>query len=118
MRHNHDMMDADYLMTIAGNFSYYPFTSNSKSGCYFWLSRDRRFIIKTVTHKEARLLFKMLPAWYDHQIKNPDSLINPIFGLHRLELGRPRPALYFIVIRVCTQYYHSRCVLYLYFYSS
>lgn len=99
IRHNHDMSDADYLMTIAGNFSYYPFTSNSKSGCYFWLSADRRFIVKTVTHKEARLLFRMLPLLFEHQMMNPDSLINPIFGLHRLDLGRPRPSLYFIVIR-------------------
>ena len=76
---------ADYLLCVCGNFQvsntadnhlrvradhavdlmqYLEFISNSKSGQFFFYSHDRRYMIKTVSSGECKLLRQILPSYY------------------------------------------------------
>lgn len=62
-------------------------STNSKSGEYFFLSGDRRFIVKTITEAEAQLLFRMLPAYKDHLAALPASMIVRYAGLYAVQVA-------------------------------
>lgn len=51
------------------------------SGSIFYVSNDDKFIIKTVQHKEAEFLRKMLPGYYLNLHQNPRTLLPKFFGL-------------------------------------
>ena len=53
----------------------------------FFLSHDRKFLIKTVSEAEGRLLFRMLPEYQDHIHSLPASLIVRFAGLYHVEVG-------------------------------
>ncbi|CAJ0572419.1 unnamed protein product, partial [Mesorhabditis spiculigera] len=51
------------------------------SGSIFYVSHDDQFIIKTVQHKEAEFLQKLLPGYYLNINQNPRTLLPKFFGL-------------------------------------
>jgi 1-phosphatidylinositol-4-phosphate 5-kinase len=51
------------------------------SGSIFYVSSDDKFIIKTVQHKEAEFLRKLLPGYYLNLHQNPRTLLPKFFGL-------------------------------------
>lgn len=51
------------------------------SGSIFYVSLDDKFIIKTVQHKEAEFLRKLLPGYYMNLHQNPRTLLPKFFGL-------------------------------------
>ena len=51
------------------------------SGSIFYVSTDDKFIIKTVQHKEAEFLRKLLPGYYMNLHQNPRTLLPKFFGL-------------------------------------
>jgi len=61
--------------------SYKRMATNSKSGEFFFFSGDRKFLIKTVTEREALLLNRMLPSYQHHMRQTPRSLIVRYGGL-------------------------------------
>ncbi len=52
------------------------------SGSIFYVTTDDEFIIKTVTHKEAEFLQKLLPGYYMNIVQNPRTLLPKFFGLY------------------------------------
>ncbi len=52
------------------------------SGSIFYVSRDDNFILKTVQHKEAEFLQKLLPGYYMNLKQNPRTLLPKFFGLY------------------------------------
>jgi len=42
-------------------------------------------MIKTISKEEAKFLRKILPAYYLHILKYPDTLINRFYGMHRVK---------------------------------
>ena len=38
--------------------------SEGKSGSFFWISNDNKFIIKTMTHTESIFIRKIIPRYY------------------------------------------------------
>ena len=60
--------------------------SQGKSGSFFFFTYDKRFLIKTMTKKEYKTMIKLLPKYYAHFKKNPDSVIARILGLYSLKL--------------------------------
>ncbi|XP_010527040.1 PREDICTED: phosphatidylinositol 4-phosphate 5-kinase 3 isoform X2 [Tarenaya hassleriana] len=73
---------ADYMLAICGNESLREFSSPGKSGCFFYLTPDERFMIKTVKKSEIKVLVKMLPSYYEHVCKYKNSLVTKFFGVH------------------------------------
>ena len=51
------------------------------SGSLFFLTNDDEFIIKTVQHKEAEFLQKLLPGYYMNLNQNPHTLLPKFFGM-------------------------------------
>uniref|UniRef100_A0A8C8ZJU9 Phosphatidylinositol-4-phosphate 5-kinase type 1 alpha n=1 Tax=Prolemur simus TaxID=1328070 RepID=A0A8C8ZJU9_PROSS len=61
--------------------------SSGASGSLFYVSSDDEFIIKTVQHKEAEFLQKLLPGYYMNLNQNPRTLLPKFYGLYCVQAG-------------------------------
>ncbi|KAK8677537.1 hypothetical protein V6N13_143070 [Hibiscus sabdariffa] len=61
---------ADYMLAICGNDALRELSSPGKSGSFFYLTQDDRFMIKTVKKSEVKVLIRMLPSYYQHVCRN------------------------------------------------
>ncbi|GAA0150179.1 kinase [Lithospermum erythrorhizon] len=77
---------AEYMMSICGDDGLRELSSPGKSGSIFYLSRDDRFVIKTLKKSEVKVLLKMLPHYYEHVQLHENTLITKFFGLHQIAL--------------------------------
>ncbi|KAG5524974.1 hypothetical protein RHGRI_031606 [Rhododendron griersonianum] len=73
---------ADYMLAICGNDALRELSSPGKSGSFFYLTQDDRFMIKTVKKSEVKVLIKMLPSYYQHFCRYGNSLVTKFFGVH------------------------------------
>jgi 1-phosphatidylinositol-4-phosphate 5-kinase len=48
---------ADYMLAICGNDALRELSSPGKSGSFFYLTQDDRFMIKTVKKSEVKVIF-------------------------------------------------------------
>jgi len=79
---------SEYQMEVCGNYRYLEFMSNSKSGQFFFFSHNQRFMVKTLSKTEAKLLRKIMPQYYSYIRKHPHSLLTKFFGMHRVKPHR------------------------------
>ncbi|KAK5583743.1 hypothetical protein RB653_005342 [Dictyostelium firmibasis] len=56
-----------------------------KSGSIFFFTHDNQYVLKTIPKREAKLLRSLLPEYYEHMKRNPNSLLTKFFGLHRVK---------------------------------
>lgn len=56
-----------------------------KSGSFFFHSKDRKFIIKTLKDKEKVILLNMLDDLFEHFRKNKGSLLTRIYGIFTIK---------------------------------
>ena len=56
-----------------------------KSGSFFFLSHDRKFMIKTMKKHEVETMLNILPSYIEHHRRNPNSLIAKIFGIFTIK---------------------------------
>ena len=88
-----------YLDSICNpDSNFLEFMSNSKSGMYFFISHDRKYMIKTLKNYECKFLRRILPHYVTHMIKNPNSLINQYYGLHRVKMPHLNRKIHFVVM--------------------
>ncbi|KAJ8765362.1 hypothetical protein K2173_012059 [Erythroxylum novogranatense] len=73
---------ADYMLAICGSDALREFSSPGKSGSFFYLTQDDRFIIKTVKKSEVKVLLGMLSSYYRHVCQYNNSLVTKFFGVH------------------------------------
>lgn len=73
---------ADYMEAICGNGALRELSSPGKSGSFFYLTQDDRFIIKTVKKSEVKVLTKMLSTYYKHVSRHKNTLLTKFFGVH------------------------------------
>ncbi|GKU87695.1 hypothetical protein SLEP1_g2054 [Rubroshorea leprosula] len=73
---------ADYMLAICGNDALRELSSPGKSGSFFYLTQDDRFMIKTVKKSEVKVLIKMLPSYYQHVCRYENSLVTKFYGVH------------------------------------
>ena len=59
--------------------------SGGKSGEFFFFSRDRKLIIKTIPNVEMEMLIKIFQKYEEHFTVNPNSLIAKIYGAYTYE---------------------------------
>ena len=76
-------------------FSFIEFASNSKSGQMFFFSWDSKYLIKTITEKEAFVLLRMLPKYVQHITK--PSLLMRICGLYRVSVSADQSPRFFLI---------------------
>ncbi|KAF7834099.1 phosphatidylinositol 4-phosphate 5-kinase 1-like [Senna tora] len=73
---------ADYMLAICGNDTLREMSSPGKSGSFFYLTQDDRFIIKTVKKSEVKVLIRMLPSYYQHVFQYKNSMVTKFLGVH------------------------------------
>ncbi|GAB2277666.1 Phosphatidylinositol 4-phosphate 5-kinase 1 [Dionaea muscipula] len=73
---------ADYMLAICGSDTLREFSSPGKSGSFFYLTQDDRFMIKTVKKSEVKVLIRMLPSYYRHVYQFRNTLVTKFFGVH------------------------------------
>ncbi|XP_037537664.1 phosphatidylinositol 4-phosphate 5-kinase type-1 gamma [Nematolebias whitei] len=76
----------DYLYSLC-NEALIELANPGASGSIFYVTRDDEFIIKTVQHKEAEFLQKLLPGYYMNLNQNPRTLLPKFFGLYCIQCG-------------------------------
>uniref|UniRef100_A0A7M4EJV9 Phosphatidylinositol-4-phosphate 5-kinase type 1 alpha n=1 Tax=Crocodylus porosus TaxID=8502 RepID=A0A7M4EJV9_CROPO len=76
----------DYLYSLCNEPLIELFNSGA-SGSIFYVSSDDEFIIKTVQHKEAEFLQKLLPGYYMNLNQNPRTLLPKFYGLYCVQAG-------------------------------
>ncbi|KAK9837682.1 hypothetical protein WJX74_002866 [Apatococcus lobatus] len=75
----------DYLLSLTGDRALRELPSPGKSGSVFFMSDDDRFLIKTVRKEEMHLLLLLIPKYYRHCQKHPDTLLTRFYGVHRVK---------------------------------
>ncbi len=98
VRNISNIEEADYMMSLAGDFNYIEFIANSKSGQFFFYSHDGKYMIKTQSREECRLLRKIMPDYVKHLTENPDSLLVRFYGMHRVKMKNLQSKTYFVIM--------------------
>ncbi|EEF35469.1 phosphatidylinositol 4-phosphate 5-kinase 4 [Ricinus communis] len=80
---------ADYMLSICGNDALRELSSPGKSGSFFYLTNDDRYMIKTMKKAEVKVLIRMLAAYYNHVRAFENTLVTKFFGLHCVKLTGP-----------------------------
>lgn len=110
---------ADYMLSICGNDALRELSSPGKSGSFFYLTNDDRYMIKTMKKSEVKVsqfisllaqkigyysylvdsncfiiimvqvLLRMLAAYYNHVRAFENTLVTKFFGLHCVKLNGP-----------------------------
>ncbi|XP_021301630.1 phosphatidylinositol 4-phosphate 5-kinase 6 isoform X4 [Sorghum bicolor] len=76
----------DYMNSICGEEALREISSPGKSGCFFYLTNDDKYMIKTMKQSEVKVLLRMLPSYYKHVRAFENTLITKFFGLHSVKL--------------------------------
>ena len=74
--------------------------SSGKSGSFFYYTADGRFTLKTVSRAHFHAFRTLMPAYYEHVVGQPGTLISRIFGLHKILFSRGRrlKKVYFVIM--------------------
>ncbi|KAK4404772.1 Phosphatidylinositol 4-phosphate 5-kinase [Sesamum angolense] len=83
---------ADYMLSICGNDALRELSSPGKSGSFFYLTNDDRYMIKTMKKAEVKVLLRMLNAYYNHVRAFENTLVTKYFGLHCVKLNGQKVA--------------------------
>ena len=59
-------------------------SSSGKSGCFFFMSPDRKYILKSVKQQEFDFFREIMESYYHYMTVNPDSLIIRFLGLYSI----------------------------------
>ncbi|KAJ8648514.1 hypothetical protein MRB53_001537 [Persea americana] len=97
----------DYMISICGNDALRELSSPGKSGSFFYLTNDDRYMIKTMKKSEVKVLLRMLPAYYSHVRAFENTLVTKFFGLHCVKLtGATQKKVRFVIMGnlFCSEY--------------
>ncbi|KAF3326178.1 phosphatidylinositol 4-phosphate 5-kinase 6-like protein [Carex littledalei] len=98
---------ADYMLSLCGNDALRELSSPGKSGSFFYLTNDDRYMIKTMKKAEVKVLLRMLPAYYNHVRAYDNTLVTQFFGLHCVKLtGTNQKKVRFVIMGnlFCSEY--------------
>ncbi|KAJ7982347.1 Phosphatidylinositol-4-phosphate 5-kinase family protein [Quillaja saponaria] len=98
---------ADYMISICGNDALRELSSPGKSGSFFYLTNDDRYMIKTMKKAEVKVLLRMLPAYYNHVRAFENTLVTKFYGLHCVKLtGTAQKKVRFVIMGnlFCSEY--------------
>ncbi|RVE67231.1 hypothetical protein OJAV_G00115450 [Oryzias javanicus] len=76
----------DYMCSLC-NDDLIELSNSGASGSLFYVSSDDEFIIKTVQHKEAEFLQKLLPGYFMNLNQNRRTLLPKFYGLYCVQAG-------------------------------
>ncbi|KAK9743361.1 hypothetical protein RND81_03G234200 [Saponaria officinalis] len=107
-RHLRDLFQvdpADYMLAVCGNDALRELSSPGKSGSFFYLTQDDRFMIKTVKKSEVKVLLRMLPSYYQHVYRYENTLVTRFYGVHCVKpAGGPKTRFIVMGNLFCSEY--------------
>jgi hypothetical protein len=62
--------------------------SEGKSGSFFYFTADGCYMVKTLSAGEHKFFRGILPSYYEHMVRNPNSLLCRFMGLHQLRFSK------------------------------
>jgi len=80
----------DYVQSICGEETLSVLDTPGKSGALFFFSANMKYILKTLTKKEANFLMSILPHYVKYCRDNKNTLLCRFYGLHRITPKRGR----------------------------
>ncbi|KAL8215364.1 hypothetical protein R6Q57_004813 [Mikania cordata] len=90
---------ADYMLSICGDNALRELSSPGKSGSFFYLTHDDRYMIKTIKKTEVKAILRMLSAYYKHFRSFEHTLLTKFYGLHCVKLtGAAQKKVRFIIM--------------------
>ncbi|KAL8154340.1 hypothetical protein V2J09_012100 [Rumex salicifolius] len=98
---------AEYMLSICGDDALRELSSPGKSGSFFYLTHDDKYMIKTMKKAEVKVLLRMLPAYYNHFRTFDNTLVTKFYGLHCVKLtGSAQKKVRFVIMGnlFCTNY--------------
>ncbi|OIV99060.1 hypothetical protein TanjilG_32319 [Lupinus angustifolius] len=98
---------ADYMMSLCGNDALRELSSPGKSGSFFYLTNDDRYMIKTMKKAEVKVFLRMLPGYYKHVRAFENTLVTKFYGLHCVRLtGASQKKVRFVIMEnlFCSKY--------------
>ena len=104
LRHSLNIPDNEYREAFldVGFEALKPATS--KSGRSFYMTKDHRFILKSLSRAEADFLLEVLCQYFEHVAKHPSTLLPRFCGLYEVsEKGRD------VLICVEANFFSSQC---------
>ncbi|CAL9092423.1 unnamed protein product [Musa acuminata var. zebrina] len=100
---------ADYMLAICGNDALRELSSPGKSGSFFFLTQDDRFMIKTVKKSEAKVLIRMLSSYYRHVCRYANSLVTRFYGVHCVKPNGGQKVRFIVMGNLfCSEYHIHR----------
>ena len=75
---------AHYLESLGGYKGFRSFTTTSKSGAFFFFSNDGRYMIKSMSSGETKVMKGMLAGYFKHMAANRNTLLSRFFGMHSI----------------------------------
>nr|XP_043637152.1 phosphatidylinositol 4-phosphate 5-kinase 6-like [Erigeron canadensis] len=90
---------AEYMLSICGDNALRELSSPGKSGSFFYLTYDDRYMIKTIKKAEVKVILRMLSSYFDHFRLYENTLLTKFFGLHCVRLvGAAQRKVRFIIM--------------------
>ncbi|MFS7904248.1 putative 1-phosphatidylinositol-4-phosphate 5-kinase [Helianthus anomalus] len=90
---------ADYMLSICGDNALRELSSPGKSGSFFYLTHDDRYMIKTIKKTEVKAILRMLSTYYNHFRSFEHTLLTKFYGLHCVKLtGAAQKKVRFIIM--------------------
>ncbi|PPS16663.1 hypothetical protein GOBAR_AA03914 [Gossypium barbadense] len=90
---------ADYMISICGDNALRELSSPGKSGSFFYLTDDDRYMIKTMKKSEVKMFLRMLSAYYNHVRSFENTLVIKYYGLHCVKIpGTTQKKVRFIIM--------------------
>jgi Ca2+-binding EF-hand superfamily protein len=71
-------------LILIKNRSLRELCSAGKSGSFFYYSYDSKFVLKTISVHEFEFFEQILQDYYNHIVKNPNSMLQRFFGMHTM----------------------------------
>lgn len=90
----------DYTISLTADYMLSELKTLGKSSAMFYYTYDGRYVFKTLTKDEMKVLRKILPAYYEYVTTHPDTLINQFFGAYRSQTSMGRPIRFVVMNNV------------------
>jgi len=104
LRHSLNIPDSEYREAFMDEGFQALKPATSKSGRSFYMTKDDRFILKSLSRAEADFLLEVLCHYFEHVTKHPSTLLPRFCGLYEVsEKGRD------VVICIEANAFSSQC---------
>eukprot|EP00477_Mikrocytos_mackini_P001191 GAHX01001274.1.p1 GENE.GAHX01001274.1~~GAHX01001274.1.p1 ORF type:complete len:454 (-),score=92.40 GAHX01001274.1:1201-2562(-) len=88
IREIEDVSDTHYLQSLCSHPIQSMSGSSGKSGSNFYISTDKKFVVKTLTLSEKDFLLKILKSYSNHLYNKQHSLLSIFYGLYKITFIR------------------------------